>query len=199
MTAPVRLVDLWAQHDPLFADIQQAIAGVARRSAFEGGDEVRALETEMARRCGTAHAIATSSGTAALLLALRALDLAHGDEIVTVPNSDPSTTAAIVHAGAVVRFVDIEAGTFVMSPAALEGAITPRTRAVIPVHLYGYPAPMEAILEVAARHNLSVIGDAALALGAVSGGRLVTAVGDAACLSFAPRKTLGGGETAAWS
>ena len=192
MTDPVRLVDLWPQHDPLLADIQQAIAAVARRSAFAGGEEVAALEAELARRCGTAHAVATSSGTAALLLALRALDLAPGDEIATVPNSDPSTTAAIVHAGAAVRLVDIEAGTFVMSPAALERAITPRTRAVVPVHLYGYPAPMEAILEVAARHHLFVIGDAALALGAVSAGRLVTAVGDAACLSFAPRKILGG-------
>jgi len=173
MIDTVRLVDLWPQHDPLLEDIQQAITAVARRSAFEGGEEVAALEAELARWCGTAHAVATSSGTAAPLLALRALDLPPGDEIVTVPNSDPSTTAAIVHAGAAVRLVDIEAGTFVMSPAALERAIPPWTRAVMPVHPYGCPALMDAILEVAARHHLFVIGDAALALGAVSAGRLV--------------------------
>jgi dTDP-4-amino-4,6-dideoxygalactose transaminase len=189
MTIP--LLDLQAQYLSIKSDVDAAIRRTIDRSAFIGGDEVRAFEAEFAAFCDAKAAVGVGNGTDALYLALRALGLGPGDEVVTVAHTFIATAEAISLTGAKPVFVDIREDTMLMDPDALEAAITPRTRAIIPVHLYGQPCEMDRILQIADRHGLKVIEDAAQAHGARWGGRRVGSLADVACFSFFPGKNLG--------
>ncbi len=191
-TRPViPLVDLFAQYQAIAAEIQAAIAGVIHDSAFIKGRYVAAFERELAAFCGTADAVGTSNGTDALALALRACGIGPGDEVITVPNTFIATAEAIVHVGARPVFVDVDPATHTLDPAGLEAALTPRTRAVLPVHLFGQMADMPPIVAFARRHGLRLIEDAAQAIGARFQGLGPGHWGDAACFSFYPGKNLG--------
>ena len=155
------------------------------------GAEVEAFEREFADFCGTKHCVALSNGTAALHVGLLALGVQAGDEVITTPNTFLATAEAITYCGAVPVFVDIDPATGNLDPKLIERAITPRTRAILPVHLYGRPADMDPIREIAARHNLRILEDAAQAHGARYRGRRVGALGHAGIFSFYPTKNLG--------
>src|SRR6266851_1355571 len=185
------MVDLKAQYRAIKSEIDEAVGRVLENAQFVLGPEVAAFEQEFARYQQASEAIALNSGTSALHLALLAAGVGPGDEVITVPFSFIATAASIEYAGAVPVFVDIDPVTFNMDAARIAAAITPRTRAIVPVHLYGQPADMDAILEVARRHNLVVIEDAAQAHGAEYKGRRVGAIGDIGCFSFYPTKNLG--------
>ena len=176
----------------LQAELDAAVKRVLESGKPDWGEEVPGLEREFAAFVGAEFAVGCNSGTAALRLALLALGVGQGDEVITAPNTDAGTASAIHHVGATPVFVDVEADTMNLDPGLLEAAITSRTKAVIPVHLYGHPADMPRILEVARKHDLFVIEDACLALGASIAGRAIGAWGDVACFSFAPTKHLGG-------
>jgi dTDP-4-amino-4,6-dideoxygalactose transaminase len=188
---PVPLLDLKAQHARVRAEIDEAVVRVLASGAWIGGEDVRLLEREFADYCGAAHACAAANGTDALHVALRAYGVAPGDEVVTVANTFIATGEAILLAGARPVFVDVDPATHTMDPAKLEAAITPRTKVVLPVHLYGHPFDADAIGEIAARHGLPVLEDAAQAHGASWRGRRAGALGHAACFSFYPTKNLG--------
>jgi dTDP-4-amino-4,6-dideoxygalactose transaminase len=158
---------------------------------FVLGSEVAAFEQEFAAYCGAAECIALNSGTSALHLALLAAGIGPGDEVITVSFTFVASVAAVIYAGARPVLVDIDPRSFTMDPAAIEAAITPRTKAILPVHLYGQPADMDPIMEVARRHGLLVIEDAAQAHGAKYKGRPVGSIGEIACFSFYPGKNLG--------
>jgi dTDP-4-amino-4,6-dideoxygalactose transaminase len=164
---------------------------VLSSAAYVQGEDVRLLEREFADFCGAAHACAVANGTDALHLALRAYGIGPGDEVVTVADTFIGTGEAVLLAGARPIFVDVEAATHTMDPSKLEAAITPRTRLILPVHLYGHPADMTAIGEIARRHGLPVLEDAAQAHGAEWCGKRAGALGHAACFSFYPTKNLG--------
>jgi dTDP-4-amino-4,6-dideoxygalactose transaminase len=187
----IALVDLHAQYAAIQREIDTAIAAVIQDTAFIGGTYLKAFEKEFASYCGAQFALGVSSGTDALRLALLACGVGAGDEVITVPNSFIATAEAISMTGATVRFVDVDPETFNMDPALLKCAITARTRAIIPVHLFGQPADMEPILTIAGERNIKVISDAAQAHGAVYRGRKVGTLGDAVCFSFYPGKNLG--------
>ncbi|HEV7906082.1 MAG TPA: DegT/DnrJ/EryC1/StrS family aminotransferase [Pyrinomonadaceae bacterium] len=187
----VPLLDLKQQHEALRAELRAATERVLDSQQFVLGEEVRLLEEELARYCGTRHAIGCASGSDALLLALMALDIRAGDEVITTPFSFFATASAITRTNATPVFVDIEPRTYNLDPSLLEAAITERTRAIMPVHLYGQCAEMDAISEVAARHNLPVIEDAAQAIGAQDDARRAGALGRVGCFSFYPTKNLG--------
>jgi dTDP-4-amino-4,6-dideoxygalactose transaminase len=187
----VPLVDLRAQYASIRDEIDETLRDVAAAGEFILGHAVDAFQAEFAAYCGARHAVGVSNGTDAIMLALRAAGIGAGDEVITVPNTFIATTEAIAMAGARARFVDVDERTLTMDPEALARGITPRTRAVIPVHLYGQPADMAAILEVAGRHGLTVIEDAAQAHGAEYRGRRVGTFGRAATFSFYPGKNLG--------
>ncbi len=187
----IPLVDLQAQYRSIEPEITEAVSGVLASAQYILGPEVAAFEREFAAYCGAADAIAVNSGTSALHLALLAAGVGPGDEVVTVPYTFVATVAAIRYAGATPVFVDIEEPWFTMDPVRLEAAITPRTKAVVPVHLYGQPADMDPILEVARRHRLVVLEDAAQAHGAEYGERRCGSLGDLAAFSFYPGKNLG--------
>jgi len=187
----VPLVDLQAQYRGIKQEINEAITRVLDRSRFILGPEVEAFEQEFASYCGTRYGIGVSSGSSALFLALLAAGVGPGDEVITTPHTFAATTEAISHAGATIRFVDVDPLTGNIDPAGLEAAVTPRTKAILPVHLYGQPADMEPISEVARRHDLIVIEDAAQAHGARYASRPVGSFGLAACFSFFPAKNLG--------
>ncbi|MDO8532813.1 MAG: DegT/DnrJ/EryC1/StrS family aminotransferase [Dehalococcoidia bacterium] len=189
--ARIPLVDLRAQHDANRSEIWAAIERVIESSQFIMGEEVERLEAEFAAFCGARYAVGTSSGTTALQLALLALGVGPGDEVITTPHTFIATAEAVSHVGARPVFVDIDTATYTMDPGKLEAAITPRTKAVIPVHLYGHPADMRRIMEIARRRHLVVLEDAAQAHGAVCEGRKVGAWGDVAAFSFYPGKNLG--------
>ena len=189
----VPLLDLKAHHEPIRKDLLAAIEAVLEKGDFILGEAVSTLETQIAAYCQTQHAVGVSSGTDALLTALMALDLKPGDEVITTPLSFFATAGSIVRLGARPVFVDIDPRTYNLNPDGLEAVITPRTRAIVPVHLYGQCADMEPILTVAARHGLAVIEDAAQAIGAeYRDGRRAGSMGTAGCLSFFPSKNLGG-------
>ncbi len=188
---PVPMVDLKAQLARIRPEVDAAIARVLESTQFILGDECARLEAEFAAYCGARQAVAVANGTDALVLALRAYGIGPGDEVVTVANTFIATGEAIFVNGARPVFVDVDPDTFTMDPARLEAAITPRTRLVLPVHLYGHPAPMAAINRIAARHALPVLEDAAQAHGAEDEGRRAGALGHAACFSFYPAKNLG--------
>ena len=184
-------VDLRAQYLSIKSDIDEAIRRVIDGGEFERGPELDAFEEAFARFCGTRYAVAVGSGYAALFLALKAAGLGPGDEVITTANTDMATLSAISHTGARPVLVDIDARTHNIDPALVEARVTPRTRALMPIHLYGLPADMDPVLDIAARHDLLVVEDAALALGARYKGRRVGGIGHLGCFSFAPNKILG--------
>lgn len=187
----VPLLDLQAQYRAIGAELQSAVSAVLESGQFVLGARVEEFERDFAAYCSSRHAIAVNSGTSALHLALVSAGIGPGDEVITVPMTFVATVAAILYAGATPRFVDIDAATWTMDPAALEAAITPRTRAVMPVHLHGRVADMESIVEIARARGLVLIEDAAQAHGAQHRGRRAGAIGDLGCFSFYPGKNLG--------
>jgi dTDP-4-amino-4,6-dideoxygalactose transaminase len=187
----IPFVDLKAQYATIRDEINAAIQRVLDSCQFTLGSEVAAFEAAFAGHCQASYGIGVNTGTSALHLALLAADIGAGDEVITVPFTFVATVSAIDYVGATPVFVDIDPRTFTMDPAALEDAITPRTRAIVPVHLYGQPADMDPILEVARRHGLAVIEDACQAHGAEYKGRRVGSLGDLGCFSFYPGKNLG--------
>jgi len=183
--------DLRRQYRAIKPEIDEAVLRVLDSTQFILGDEVVAFEREFAAYCGAADAIGVNSGTSALHLALLAAGIGPGDEVITVPFTFVATAAAVVYAGATPVFVDIDPETFTMAPGAIEQVITPRTRAIMPVHLYGHAADMDPILEIAHRRGLVVIEDAAQAHGARYKGRPCGSIGAMAAFSFYPGKNLG--------
>lgn len=180
-----------AQYRAIKPEIDAAIASVLESSQFILGNEVRAFEEEFAAYCDAAHCIAVNSGTSALHLALLAAGIGPGHEVIVPPYTFVATVAAVRYTGATPVFVDIDPRNYTMDAAQVEKAIGPRTRAIIPVHLYGQPAEMDSLLDIARRHRLTVIEDAAQAHGAEYRGRRVGAIGDLGCFSFYPAKNLG--------
>ena len=191
MSPKVPLLDLQAQYAPLREEILAAIARVCDSQRFIMGPEIEAFEEEMARMLGVRHAIAVSSGTDSLLLALMALDVKAGDEVVTSTYSFFATAGSIARLGAKPVLVDIDETTFNLDPEQLSAAITPKTKAILPVHLFGLGADMDPILDIAARAYVPVIEDAAQAIGASYKSRLLGGLGAAGCFSFFPSKNLG--------
>jgi dTDP-4-amino-4,6-dideoxygalactose transaminase len=187
----IPFVDLRRQYLDLKNDIDAAVQHVLDTGQFVLGPEVAAFENEFAAMCAADAGIAVNSGTSALHLALLAAGVGSGDEVITVPFTFVATTAAIVYTGATPVFVDVDPVTFTIDVTQIERAITKRTKAIVPVHLYGQPADMDPILDIARRHGLSVIEDACQAHGALYKGRPVGAIGDAGCFSFYPGKNLG--------
>jgi dTDP-4-amino-4,6-dideoxygalactose transaminase len=187
----IPFIDLPAQFRSLKPEIDEALAPVFSTTGFILGPQVAEFEESFARYLGARHCVTLNSGTAALHLALLALGIGPGDEVITVANSFIATAEAISFAGATPRFVDADPVTYNIDPAQLEAAITGNTRAIIPVHLFGQPADMDPIVEIARKHNLKVIEDACQAHGAVYKGRRVGTLGDVACFSFYPGKNLG--------
>lgn len=187
----VPFADLQLQYQSIKDEIDAAIAGVIRDNAFIRGPYVDAFEREFARAVSAKHCISCANGTDALYLAMAALKLEAGDEVITSAHSWISTPAMITHAGATVKFCDTDGVTFTIDPAAIEAAITPRTVGIIPVHLYGQPADMDAIKAIARKHGLWVIEDCAQAHLATYKGEMVGTFGAAATYSFYPGKNLG--------
>jgi dTDP-4-amino-4,6-dideoxygalactose transaminase len=187
----VPFLDLKAQHKAIAGEIDAALHAVIEQSAFAGGPFVETFEREFAEFCGCRHAIGVGNGTDALWLALLALDIGPDDEVITVPNTFIATVEAISLAGATPVLVDVDPRTYTMDPDAFEAAITSRTRAVIPVHLYGQMADMDPIRAIANAHGVTVIEDACQAHGATYKGRRAGSIGDAGCFSFYPGKNLG--------
>ena len=191
MHKKVPFLDLQSHHVPMLEEINGAIREVIESAAFAGGPFVTQFEEDFAAFCKCQHAIGVGSGTEAFWLSLLALGVGPGDEVITVPNSFMATAEAITYCGAKPVFVDVDERTYTMDPTGLDQAVTARTKAIIPVHLFGQPADMDSILEVARRRGLFVVEDAAQAHGAVYKGRTVGTLGDAACFSFYPGKNLG--------
>jgi dTDP-4-amino-4,6-dideoxygalactose transaminase len=187
----VPFVDLQAQHSVLAADTERAIAAAFSRNDWILGADVARFEEEFAAFCGTRFAIGTDSGLSALELALRVAGVGLGDEVITAANTFIATAFAISHVGAVPVLVDPAPTTYTIDVSQIEGKITERTKAIVPVHLYGRPAEMNEIRAIAARHDLKVIEDACQAHGALYHGRRVGSLGDAAAFSFYPSKNLG--------
>ncbi len=190
-SAAVPLLDLHAQYRPLRAEILAAVERVCDSQRFIMGPEITALESELSAMLGVRHAVAVSSGTDALLLALMALGVGPGDEVVTPTYSFFATAGAVARVGARPVFVDVHADTFNLDPATLASAITPRTRAIVPVHLFGQGADMDPILDAASRAGVPVIEDAAQAIGATYRSRPLGGLGAFGCFSFFPSKNLG--------
>jgi dTDP-4-amino-4,6-dideoxygalactose transaminase len=187
----IPLVDLQAQYRSLRPEVAEAIERVLDSSSFILGQEVLRFEESFASFVGARDAVGVASGTAALHLALLACEVGPGDEVITTPHTFIATVEAIVHAGARPVFVDIDPRTFNLDPAKVEAAIGPRTKAIMPVHLYGHPADMDPLLEIAERRGLWLIEDAAQAHGAEYAGRRCGSIGHVAAFSFYPGKNLG--------
>lgn len=189
MTIP--LVDLKAQYQTIKHEVMPAIERVLDGMALYLGPEQVAFEREFAAYCESGDSVSCSNGTDALALALRACEIGPGDEVITVANTFIATVEAITMAGATPVFVDIDPDTYAMDWRAIEGVITPKTRAILPVHLYGHPVDMDPILEIARKHGLRLIEDASQAHGATYKGRPVGGIGDIGCFSLYCSKTLG--------
>ena len=187
----IPLLDLGAQYDQIKPELDSAIARVLRSGQYVLGPEVEAFEQEFSRFCTSRHAVGVNSGTSAIYLALVAAGIGPGDEVITVPYTFEATIAAIRAAGADVVLVDVDPAALTMRPDALEQRIGPRTKAVMPVHLFGQPADMDPIIDTAEQHGLTVIEDACQAHGARYKGRRVGSIGDIGCFSFYPSKNLG--------
>src|SRR2546428_8522976 len=187
----VPFLDLKAQHAGLEGELTDAFRAIVLSAAFVGGPEVDAFEREFAAFCHADGAVAVGSGTDALRFAYMAMGIQPGDEVITVPNTFIATTEALTQAGAAIRFVDVLPDTLLMDPSQLAAAITPRTVGIVPVHLYGTPADLDPIQEIARAHGLWVIEDAAQAHGATYKGRHVGTMGAMAAFSFYPGKNLG--------
>jgi dTDP-4-amino-4,6-dideoxygalactose transaminase len=188
----VPLLDLKEQNDLLRPQIEEALGRVLDTNGFILGTEVAALEAELAAYCGVKYAIGCASGSDAILLALMALDVGPGDEVITTPYSFFATVSSITRLGARPVFVDVEPDTYNIDAAQIEQKITAATKAIEPVHLYGQAADMAAINEIAARHGIPVVEDAAQAIGAEEDGVRVGGIGAIGCFSFYPSKNLGG-------
>ncbi|MCD6086727.1 MAG: DegT/DnrJ/EryC1/StrS family aminotransferase [Candidatus Hydrothermae bacterium] len=184
-------MDLKAQLHTIYGELDSMFTDIITHNAFVAGDYVRKFEEEFAKYLGVKHVVTASSGTTALFMALLALGIGEGDEVITVPFTFVATLEAIVYTGATPVFVDIDPTTYNMDPAKLRKVITNRTRAIVPVHLYGQPADMNPILELAEKYDLKVIEDACQAHGALYRGKRAGAIGDAAAFSFYPGKNLG--------
>jgi dTDP-4-amino-4,6-dideoxygalactose transaminase len=187
----VPLLDLKPQYAPIKEEIQAALNRVCDSQYFIMGPEVSELESELAAYCQTQFALGVSSGTDALILALMAIDLKPGDEVITTPYTFFATAGSVARLGATAVFADIDPQTYNLDPAQLEAKITPKTRAIMPVHLYGQCADMDPIMEIAQKHNLYVIEDAAQAIGSEYKGRRAGSIGHIGCFSFFPSKNLG--------
>lgn len=187
----IPLIDLQAQYRGIQDEIKVALDKVLDSSQYILGKAVADFEAAFADYAGTARGVAVNSGTSALHMALLAAGVGPGDEVITVPNTFVATVAAILYTGAQAVLVDVDAETLTMDPSKLEAAITVRTKAILPVHLYGHPADMAPIVEVARSHKLAVIEDAAQAHGAEYQGRRIGSIGDFGCFSFYPSKNLG--------
>ncbi len=188
----VPMLDLGAQYDRIKNELTEAVTEVFETQGFVGGPNVQGLEQEIAQFLGAEHALAVASGTDALILALRAVGVKPGDEVIATTFSFFATGGAIANAGATPVFVDIDPATYNIDPTQIEARITERTKAILPVHLYGQCADMDAILAIAKKHNLAVVEDAAQAIGALYKDHAACTFGDAAALSFYPTKNLGG-------
>jgi len=187
----IPILDLKAQYAAIEQEIDKAIKEVLLSTQFILGPTVQDLEQRMAAYCGCRYAVGVASGTDALRLTLTALGIGPGDEVITTPFTFIATANTISHCGATPVFVDIDPRTYNIDPVAIEAAITEHTKAIVPVHLYGQPADMDPIMELAEAHGLHVIEDAAQAIGARYKGRQVGSIGHAGCLSFYPSKNLG--------
>jgi dTDP-4-amino-4,6-dideoxygalactose transaminase len=187
----IPFVDLKAQYQTIKHEVREAIDRVLENQQFVLGPEVKTFEQEFATYTGASEAIGVNTGTSALHLALLAAGIGPGDEVITVPFTFVATAAAIIYAGATPVFVDVDPASFTMDPSLIEAAITSRTRAILPVHLYGQPADMDPILTIARDHRLKVIEDACQAHGAEYKGRRAGSLGDLGCFSFYPGKNLG--------
>ena len=188
----IPLCDVTAQFDELSAEITSAIEAVARGGQYILGPNVKTFESEIADYVGCTHAAGVGSGTDALHLALRALNIGPGDEVITSPFTFVATTEAILMVGATPVFVDIDPRTFNIDASQIESKITPQTKAILPVHIYGQSCDMDTIMELADKHCLHVVEDCAQAIGARWKGKAVGSFGDAGCFSFFPSKNLGG-------
>ncbi len=191
MIDSIPFLDLVAQNRAIRTELHDAVTGVLDSGQYVLGDRVDAFESAFAAYCGVRHAVAVNTGTSALHIALLAAGVEPGDEVVTVPMTFVATVAAILYAGARPRLVDVDPVTWTMDPGALEAAVTPRTKAIVPVHLHGRVADMGPILDIARAHGIAVIEDAAQAHGASYRGRRTGALGDIGCFSFYPGKNLG--------
>ena len=187
----IPFLDLKAQYAAIGPELEEAVVATMRSGQYILGKAVETFEADFAAFCGTRHAIAVNTGTSALHLALLAAGVGPGDEVITTPTTFVATTAAILYTGATPVFVDIDPDTWTMDPARIEKAITPRTKAVLPVHLHGRLADMAAITRIARRHGLVVVEDAAQAHGAERDSIRAGAFGDIGCFSFYPGKNLG--------
>lgn len=187
----VPFLNLKTQHQTLKAEILAALSEVLDSTAFAGGSFVTRFEEEFSKYCGTNHSVGVGNGTDALWFALLALGVGQGDEVITVPNTFIATAEAITYCGAKPVFIDVDEETYTMDPRLIEKAITSRTKAIIPVHLYGQMADMDPIIEIARKHKLAVIEDACQAHGAEYKGKRAGSIGDVGCFSFYPGKNLG--------
>ena len=187
----IPILDLREQYHELKSEITRAVEEVFEGGHFINGPNVHALEKEIAQYIGTEYAVGLNSGTDALHLALRALDVGPGDEVITTPFTFVATTEAIGIVGATPVFVDIDPSTFNIDPSLIEAAITERTKVILPVHLYGHPAPMRAIMAIAKKHNIAVVEDCAQSIGSTIDGKKTGSIGDVGCFSFFPSKNLG--------
>jgi len=190
-TTRIPILDLYAQYCTIKAEIDEAMERVVRASAFAGGPFVDTFQEEFAAYCGIGHGVGVSSGTTAIELVLKALGIGAGDEVITVPNTFIATAESIAHTGATPVFSDVLENTLNLDPEKLEAAITPRTKAIIPVHLYGHIAEMDSICDIAGKHGIPVVEDAAQAHGSEYHDRRAGAFGVAATFSFYPGKILG--------
>ena len=201
-TAPVSAIPLTRLDNAdskLLDELLEAVERVARAAAFTFGPELEGFEADYAVYCGTAHAVGVGSGTDALALVLRALEIGTGDEVIVPANSFIATAEAVSLVGATPRFVDVNPQTALITAETVTSALGPRTRAIIPVHLYGRTVSLDPIVALARERGLKVIEDACQAHGATVDGRRVGSLADAGCFSFYPTKNLGGGATAARS
>ena len=187
----VPFLDLKAHHEPIREQLEAAISAVIDCNAYAGGPFVARFEEEFATYCGARFSVGVGNGTDALWFSLLALEVGPGDEVITVPSTFMATAEAISYCGARPVFVDIDPQTYTLDPALLEGAITSRTKAIIPVHLFGLTADMTPILEIASRRGIPVVEDACQAHGAIYHGRKAGTMGAAGCFSFYPGKNLG--------
>src|SRR6266478_2936577 len=187
----IPLVDLQAQYQPIKQEIMAAIEGVLESMQLFLGPQSQAFESEFAQYCGCEYGVGVSTGTDALTLALRACDIGNGDDVITVSNTFIATVEAIALVGATPAFVDIDPLTYTMDWRQLDRVLTSRTRAIIPVHLYGHPVEMQPVLEFAHSHGLRVIEDASQAHGATYRGQQVGSFGDIGCFSLYYSKNLG--------
>ncbi len=188
----IPLIDLGAQHRAIADELDEAMQRVVRRSVFVMSQELEAFESEFAAYCGVSHCVGVASGTEALYLALKACDIGPGDEVMTVSHTFFATAMAIAWAGAIPVFVDIDPETYTMDVEQAAQAVTPRCRAIVPVHLYGQCADMDPLRRLAQTHRLRIIEDACQAHGATYNGRRAGSLGDVGCFSFYPSKNLGG-------